>query len=191
LVAYGKCNTKPELETIRLQYRVPKNNAMIDSGFKANEVYRFCAATGWKPFKGDDAEYYLIKEGEKTVRRCWTWNWATPEGERVIGRPIQVRLFRHSNPWVKDLLAEFMHGLIGDWSLPKRVGRDFMRSMGADVREEHQDSRGWINIRWRCALPHDNHYKDCEEMILVAAIITKQIAAGRSIKFPKVANGNN
>ncbi len=52
LVSYGRCNTTSELEEIRKQLNVPVVNAMIDTGFKASEVYRFCMATGWKAMKG-------------------------------------------------------------------------------------------------------------------------------------------
>src|SRR5439155_2347588 len=58
LVTYGRCATREQLEELRKQYNVPVANAMLDSGFKASEVYRFCLATGWKAFKGDDTEYF-------------------------------------------------------------------------------------------------------------------------------------
>mgnify|MGYP006967061282 CR=1 FL=1 len=43
---------------------------MIDTGFKASEVYRFCLATGWKAMKGDDAEWFLSQDPRtrKTVK---------------------------------------------------------------------------------------------------------------------------
>jgi hypothetical protein len=46
LLAYGRCNTTSELEEVRKQLNVPVVNAMIDTGFKASEVYRFCLGTG-------------------------------------------------------------------------------------------------------------------------------------------------
>ena len=39
-----------------LKLSVEPMKAVIDSGLKGSEVYRFCLATGWKPMKGDDAE---------------------------------------------------------------------------------------------------------------------------------------
>lgn len=73
----GRCNTPQELEEVRVKLNVPVANAMIDSGFKASEVYKCCTAAKWKPMKGDDAEFFLVldKRIEKTVRRVWRKVW--------------------------------------------------------------------------------------------------------------------
>ena len=71
-------------------------NAVIDSGYKANEVYRFCSATGWKAMKGDDAPHYLLRDeaAGKTYRQLWRMTWAQPEGVvPVPGQQKRVRLF--------------------------------------------------------------------------------------------------
>lgn len=62
LVSYGRCNSTLELEQLLQEHGVVTANAMVDSGFKASEVYRFCQSTGWKPFKGDDAEFFAVKD---------------------------------------------------------------------------------------------------------------------------------
>src|SRR5437667_7441316 len=69
-----------QLEELRKEHNVPVANAMLDSGFKASEVYRFCLATGWKAFKGDDAEYFLHKNPatSKSVRRIWQRTFVDP-----------------------------------------------------------------------------------------------------------------
>lgn len=177
LIAYGRCTSKLELEEIRKRYNVKVANSVIDSGYEANDVYRFCAATGWKPFKGDPAEFFLHRDEEtkKTFRRLWQAVWTKPEGEKKPGAKIKVRLFRHSNPSVKDLIAEYTMGLVGEWTIPKTVGRDYMKQMGADQRVEIQDTKGHVRYEWHQKLK-ENHLKDCEEMILVAAVITKLIA---------------
>lgn len=183
LIGYGRCNSLLELEEIRKQHNVPVKNTIIDSGYKANEVYRFCAATGWKPFKGDDAEYFLHKDKRtgKTYRQCWQAVWAQPEGVKPTpGMPRRVRLFRWSNPWVKDLLAEFYTGLVGEWTIVRQVGREYGKQLTAERREEFQDTRGRLFYRWVQKIP-DNHILDCELMIKVAAVITKLIVAKRTV----------
>lgn len=42
LLGYGRRNTTSELEEPHRQLNMPVVNAIIDSGFKASEVYRFC-----------------------------------------------------------------------------------------------------------------------------------------------------
>jgi phage terminase large subunit GpA-like protein len=72
---------------------------------------------------------------------------------------------------VKDHLALFTHGVVGQWTVPKSTGQDYFDQMTAEVREEREDSRGGIRHQW-VQKRRDNHYLDCEFMIHVAAIIT-------------------
>ena len=84
----------------------------------------------------------------------------------------ELPLFQWSNPGIKDHLALFTHGVIGQWTVPKSTGRDYFDQMTAEVREERQDSRGHIKMLW-VQKRRENHYLDCELMIDVAAIITR------------------
>ena len=152
---------------------------MIDSGFKASEVYRFCLATGWKAFKGDDTEYFLDKDPatNRSVRRIWQRTFVDLFfGTRQARRLKPMPLFRWSNSATKDLLAECMMGVVRDWTLPTQIGRDYLKQVAAERREEKADTAGRIHYFWK-QVRRDNHVIDCELMILVAAVITKLIAA--------------
>ena len=88
-----------------------------------------------------------------------------------------------SNPSLKDHLALFTHGVVGQWTIPRRTGRDYIEQMTAEVREEREDSRGRIKALW-VQKRRDNHYLDCELMIDAAAIIsavTSNAEPGRQI----------
>lgn len=179
LLGYGRCNTTSELEDIRKQLKVPVVNAMIDTGFKASEVYRFCLATGWKAMKGDDAEWFLEKDARtgKTVRRVWRRVLVDPTlGAKKSRVRRHLPLFQWSNPGIKDHLALFTHGVVGQWTLPKKIGRDYVDQMTAEVREEREDSRGRIRVLW-VQKRKDNHYLDCELMIDAAAVISGGLKA--------------
>ena len=174
LLGYGRCNTVEELEEVRGQLNVSKANCMIDSGFKASEVYRFCQATGWKAFKGDEVEWFLVKDArtQNVIRRPWRKVLVDPTiGSKPGVSRRHLPLFQWSNPSVKDHLALFTHGVVGNWTVPRTTGRDYFDQLTAEVREEREDSRGRIKIVW-VQKRRDNHYLDCELMIDVAAIIT-------------------
>jgi phage terminase large subunit GpA-like protein len=159
-------------------------NAMIDSGFKASEVYRFCMAIGWKAMKGDDAEWFLSQDPrtKKTVRRVWRRVLVDPSLGTRRGRVRRhLPLFQWSNPSIKDHLALFTHGVVGQWSIPKRTGRDYVEQMTAEVREEREDSRGRIKVLW-VQKRRDNHYLDCELMIDVAAIISGHLKTTQTLE---------
>jgi len=167
LLGYVRCSTTTELEEIRRQLNVPVVNAMIDTGFKASEVYRFCMATGWKAMKGDDAEWFLSQDPRtgKTVRRVWRRVLVDPTlGARRARIRRHLPLFQWSNPSLKDHLALFTHGVVGQWIIPRKMGRDYVEQMTAEVREEREDSRGRIKVLW-VQKRRDNHYLDCELMI--------------------------
>ena len=187
LVSHGRCNSLLELDEVRRQYGVSAVNSVIDSGWKANEIYRFCAATGWKAMKGDDAEYFLAKSetDSKTVRQLWQLTWARPEGVRAARSMRKVRLFRWSNPWVKDLLAEYMQGLTGGWTIPGKVESEYVRQITAEQRDEYTDGLGRTRFRW-VQKRKDNHYFDCELMITAAAVITKRITPVKGGRKPPI-----
>lgn len=180
LVAYGRCNTTTELEEIRKRLDVSPVNSMVDSGFKASEVYRFCMAAGWKPMKGDDAEWFHQADPrtKKTVRSVWRKVAVDPlfgtHGKRRRGSTSRLPLFQWSNPSIKDHLALFTHGVVGQWTLPRKVGKDYLSQVSAEVREIKEDSRGRSKAVW-VQKRRDNHYLDCELMIHVAAIITGKL----------------
>lgn len=187
LVSYGRCNTKAELVEIQKQHGVLSGNCMKDSGFKAREVYRFCLATGWKAFKGDDAEYFLHvdKKTKRAYRRVYRLTWADPHfGTNLQGKVKPIRLFQWSNPAVKDILTEQMMGLVGDWTLPKKVGADYLKQVTAEKREEKVDTKGRVSYFWK-QTRRDNHLRDCELMILAAAIITKVVQHGKPASASK------
>lgn len=88
-------------------------------------------------------------------------------------------LFQWSNPSLKDHLALFTHGVVGQWTIPRRTGRDYLDQMTAEVREVREDSRGRIRVVW-VQKRRDNHYLDCELMFDAAAIISGRLKAAAS-----------
>lgn len=179
LITYGKCSTLEQLEEIRIEHNVPVINAVIDTGFKASELYRFCASTGWKAFKGDDCQYFphQDKKSKKTVRRIWNKTTVDPSFGTSHTRKL-IPLFRWSNPMAKDLLAEMMQGLVGEWTIPRLVGNEYLKQLTAETRKERIDAKGHVHYEWH-RIRRDNHLLDCELMILVAAVITKNANADR------------
>lgn len=137
------------------------------NGQKVVAVCRFCLATGWKAMKGDDAEWFLSQDPRrgKTVGRVWRRVLVDPS---MATRRSRVRrhllLFQWSNHSLKDNLALFTHGVVGQWTIPKKTGRDYIDQITAEVREEREDSRRRIKVLW-VQKRRDNHYLDCELMI--------------------------
>lgn len=176
LVTFGRATSKNELEEIRKKWNVPIQNAMIDTGYKAAEQYKFCLATGWKAFKGDDAEYFMAKNPRtgKMTRRIWEMTRVDPFMGTVNQARRSLPLFRFSNNATKDALTTYMNGLAGEWSIPAKTPRQYLRQVTAERREEQVDVHGRVKFIWKRKI-RDNHVFDCEQMIHVAAVVTKTL----------------
>jgi len=87
-----------------------------------------------------------------------------------------VPLFRWSNNATKDLLAEYLIGLVGDWTLPKFIGGAITSSKSPPNggRRKQTPQAAFTTSGSR---PRDNHLLDCELMIVVEAVVTKPITA--------------
>ena len=60
----------------------------------------------------------------KTVRRVWRRVLIDPSlGTRKARVRRHLPLFQWSNPSIKDHLALFTHGVVGQWSIPRKTGR--------------------------------------------------------------------
>ena len=95
-----------------------------------------------------------------------------PSLGELASRPRRhLPLFQWSNPSLKDHLALFRHGVVGQWTIPKKTGRDYIDQMTAELREDREDPRGRIKVLW-IQKRRDNHYLDCELMIDVAAVVS-------------------
>ncbi|MDB6024020.1 MAG: Phage terminase large subunit [Verrucomicrobiales bacterium] len=182
LIAYGKASSKAELEQQRKDYRVDPNNSMLDTGHETQDCYRFCLAHGWKAFKGEDRDYYLVvirhptkPNVTKTVRRVWLRSDAQVYNAQTKLRIATIKLFLFGNHPLNELLAEFMTGLIGEWTIPTDVSKLYFEHMTSERREKVIGPRGQVSYIWKCY--GENHLRDCERMIKTAAIISKTINA--------------
>jgi len=194
LVAYGRAETTEQLEEIRERYSVPLQYAIMDSGHRATEVYRWCQKSGWKAFKGDQVDAYIgtvedpTTKKKKTVRRLWskvdvdpTFGTHRDKQRTKVGSRTRVRtripLYRFAGDTTKDFLAEFMRGLVGRWTIPRITPKEYLLQITAERRVANTDRLGRISYRWVRARKA-NHLWDCEQMILVAAVITRMVQNG-------------
>lgn len=179
LIAYGACRSYEELEEIRKAHGVPLANAMIDSGYRATEVYAWAARSKWKLFKGDSIPHYTVRAGNgAVVRRLWSKTTVDAGIGRRPNMPTrQLPLFRFATDTTKDFLAECYSGMVGEWTLPSDAGEDYLRQLTAERRIGVEDSRGRMRYVWKQSRP-DNHLLDCELMVTIAAIINNLLPAG-------------
>ena len=87
----------------------------------------------------------------RTVRRLWHKTHVDPTLGRHRGTSATrlLPLFRWSNNWTKDELTNYLTGLLGDWTIPRTISREYLKQLSAENREEKQDSRGRILYVWQ------------------------------------------
>jgi len=181
LVDYGTVANFEEFEAKRMALGVEAKDTVIDSAHESAKVYKACLKYKWKAFRGDDVPFFnAVVEDPKTrekvtVRRVWALSHADP----AIGTPMQgkvrpIKLYRWSNPAVKDILALAMTGAEQRWQIAEDATSEYYRQITAEKRVEEIDAKGRISYVWK-RMRRDNHYFDCECMIMAAALITRSL----------------
>lgn len=192
LVAYGKANTKAELEDLRVSHNVRKECAIIDTGFDAQSQYRFCLSNGWKAFKGEAAECYWVPQPpirgvqQKPVRQLYRKTQAAVYNAQTRAKVAVIPLWMFCSDPASDELASAMKGLVGSFTISAKTGELYLKHICADRREEKKTPQGKVQTYWRTV--GDNHLRDCEKMIHIAATITRYIGAQRVNESALVKN---
>ena len=177
LISYGKLFGENDLLEVAERFKVGSARCLIDAGWNTASVLRFCQRHSWKPFRGDGAKDYSVrdKRTKRMVKQIWTENWADAGmGTRLAGLQKKIKRYVWSNPSTKNLLAELMAGQLGEWSIAKNTGQEYIQQMMSEIREEKAGARGEVRHEWR-QIRRDNHLRDCELMILVASVATRKL----------------
>lgn len=178
LIDYGMAESDEELLKAAEDNNVIPDNCMVDSGFDTMSVYKFCQVYGWKPMKGSGTGGFRHRN-KKTGRmstQLWTWTKAEVGiGTREHGLYKSIRLFLWSNDGLKDMFAELIQGMIGEWTIAKDSSNEYVRQVTAEKRVQITDIKGRTKYEW-VPVRKDNHLLDCELMILVASLANKLIS---------------
>lgn len=59
---YGMLNTHQEIESKRIEYKIPPPLVGIDYGFCRDETLKLCAKYGWTGFWGSDSDYFTSEK---------------------------------------------------------------------------------------------------------------------------------
>jgi len=177
LIDYGRAESDVELLEAAERNNVHSDNCMVDSGFDSASVYKFCQRHGWKPMKGSGNAGFRHRNAKTGRISTQLWTWTKAEvgiGTKEHGLHKAIRLFLWSNDGVKDMLAELIQGMIGEWSIAKDTCNEYTRQVTAEKRVQIQDIKGRIKYEW-LPVRKDNHMFDCELMIVVASLANKLI----------------
>lgn len=98
------------------------------------------------------------------------------------GKPAKrfARLYRWSNPGVKDILARLLAGAWKYWGRPNNEPPEYTDQLASEIKKQVATRDGGKEWRWTQIKP-DNHARDCEAMCtllaLMSGILTPEAAA--------------
>jgi hypothetical protein len=189
-VWFGQCFSESDIEAKRVEYGVPKNCTVIDSGHWSKGptgVYSACIKFGWIATKGDDAPFFWHtvknKRGEsERVQKLWA---PLAYGDPGAGTKEQGRqkcpLVRFSAP----SMSRMVHALIerGLWieplvDDPDEIERQYRIQMTAEFERPKVDKlTGKRVMVWVCP-SGNNHAFDCSKMQVLCAMQAGLLPAG-------------
>ena len=160
LIRYGQVLTFEDLhEVASTTYRMTNGSPLrvthgfIDSGFRTDEVYRFCEKFGWAPTKGIDSSI-----------QSSPYRWSKISTAAVSALQIKTDYY-------KDLLQlklKIKQDDPGAWLLHREADYAYGRHLSSEAAVEQKDTYGRIRRVWK-RYDRENHWLDCEVYQLAAA----------------------
>lgn len=180
-IDFGQSIGGDSIDVIREKWTVDPKRTFIDSGFEARSVYSLCAARGFTALKGEsgrDAYFHKVRFNGKqeTVRRPFS---KIERADPGIGTRDQGKRFAplmlFSDTVIQSTLDRLIKGKGARWSCSEIKSpseeKDYKDQLFSEVLKRKPDSAtGRDRLVWQ-QIRRDNHYRDCEKMQVVAAMV--------------------
>ncbi len=179
-IKYGKAFSWDDIDSIRKENKVLPQFTLVDAGYNQDEVVKECVDRGeWIEFEQDGKKFrqfhhWIALKGDQKghyTHRADGVNQYYDEGQlaEVDGRVYP--LFLWSNLGVKSIFARLRDGKgLVKWAT-NTIDNEYISHLFSEVKEEVEDKKtGNLVLRW--VKKHDNnHYLDCECMILTGTLM--------------------
>jgi phage terminase large subunit GpA-like protein len=157
LVWEGRRGLEEDVESLRIDYNVDPRLVLVDSGYKATEVYQMCYRYGFTAIKGEPRKSYthIIPDNTGSPRRV----------ERIYSPPADVdafagdirqrggnavaKLIRYSKEGIRDRLNSVRTARSVEWITPRDVSDDYRKHMEAEELIERTNKKtGNLEYTW-------------------------------------------
>jgi len=196
----GKLETWEQIAEKQKEFGVKDQHVAIDCGYNHTQVYSQCVSHGhdgiitvrgkqykrwfsWLALKGTDTVDFSHPNPDGTrVRRIY----APPvevdplQGKQGVSSKKCMRIL-WSNPSAKDILVRHRDGKAAKWVTPKDDA-DYNRQLNGEVKRKKTDPKTGA-VSWHFVQVRDNHYFDCEAMIIILAAM-QGIIGGQEVPEP-------
>ncbi len=157
LIDCGMLQFFDEVAARAKQHNVLPVFTFLDCGFNADQVFRFCAETGFTALRGTGKNEWQFRGGAK--------RYYSPRELVACGNGKFARRHYFSNLRCKDILAVLRSGRASaTWEIPRDAPVNYLKMLNSERRDNLKQV--WEQIGQR-----PNHYFDCEVMNVCAALM--------------------
>lgn len=195
LIERGTLATFDELRAYQLAKGVKDRGVGIDCAYRPSEVFDACLKyghwirdpkggtdhiwAGWLPLLGDDADEFVnwVTDRDRnriSIKAPWKAVLVNAKEGRT-GKSMPIHRFSWSGPhYNAELYFTRVTGKGPLWEIPKNIGAEYFKQMGAVSCKDLLDAEGKrIGREWAEHGRHDD--ADCEKMQLVVRDINKLV----------------
>ncbi len=173
LLHEGRFASYEHIREVAEEWGVTPDNVLFDAAHYSTEIYGQVLASGnrWKAFRGDKAEYFVVRNGEDRERRIVQTSLVDPgQGTSNQGQFGSIPLFLFSRPSTIDLLDAMISGLVPGWEIHEEASEEYRRQVVAYYRHTSHDKHGQEVQEWRSK--GADHFADSERIQIAAAKFT-------------------
>ena len=189
LIDEGRVTSWEEVEEKRIELQVEPGRTLVDIGFDTAAVQAVCVRYGWQGLWGDSTgkrsyphhDLVMTPQGQQRVVRHYPFS--TPQiGHVGIGKEgvnRQARYFFWCQTPIKDMWHRLKNGMTTyRWTVPQDVSDAYREQTNVEFKKQQTEKKtgkkSWV---WCVQSKKDNHLTDCDQMILVASLMDKQLRA--------------
>jgi hypothetical protein len=191
----GRVESWDDLEKLREDYEIRPACVFVDSAFATREVYFACCRFGWVALRGSDNESFTWNDGGRKVMRAYS----RPERGDPSGgggwdtRTLKLRtcpVIKFAKPTTEDILSSLMRADPRTWEYPRDFPIDWHEHIGSTVKRKLRNAiTGAVTHKWVVVHSKPNHLRDCENMQVCAALLSKLLAVRPAVRSEVAAGG--
>ena len=192
MVWAGRLETWGDIEAKADEFKVLPKMVFIDSGDQTRDVYYQCCLHGWIALVGSDRSSFSEIVGEQKVTRPFA---RISNGDPLSGKTGQSRVgwkwrlcpvWRWSNPSIKDIFSNLLHG---DGFVADDAPEVWHTHIRAEVKVAVKNPlNGRTRMVWK-QIGKQNHLLDCECMNIVGAGLHKLLRISPASLTEEEING--
>lgn len=168
LLFEGRKNLKEDVDQLAKDLGVDSRFVLVDSGYKAKQVYQWCLQFGWNAIKGEDRDFYLhdvYDEDGKVIGRVRRIYSPLETQDPFVGDHggregrAEIPFIRYSKQGILDRYEQIRNAPGWEFQVPEDVSETYRKHHEPwSYGERHNPRDGtsyWAWAKWPLKAPDD------------------------------------